>query len=71
MPHFGRNKQETTYVRQILVYFHGGYLWLKTPYAVDVELIGSITSLLHQGHDPMPYLHTNRDTTKIKEKYDL
>ena len=71
MPHFGRSKQVSTYVWQLLVCFYGGYLWIDKPYIVDVELISSITGLPHQGHDPAPYLCMNKDTMNMKEKYDL
>ena len=29
MPHFGKSMQVTTYVKQLLVYFHIGCLWLN------------------------------------------
>ena len=38
---------------------------------MDFELISSIMGLPCQGDDPTLYLHANRDTTKMKQKYDL
>ena len=45
MPHFVYSIQINTYMKQLLVYFHGGYLWLDHPYLVNVELIGRIIGL--------------------------
>ena len=46
MPHFGRSRPIGMYVKQLLVCFHGGYLWLNKPYEVIVDLISEITGLL-------------------------
>ena len=43
MPHFGRSKEVNTYVRQLLVCFHGGFMWIDKPYSINVELIALIT----------------------------
>ena len=71
MPHFDHSLQVNIYVRQILVCFHRGCLWLDQPYPVDIKLIYSITGLPKTGGDPSPYLRVNIDMTKMKHKYDL
>ena len=71
MSHFKHNLQANTYVKELLFCFHRGFLWLDRLYPVDVELISSITGLTKKGHDPASYLHQNRDTTKMKQKYKL
>ena len=38
---------------------------------MDVDLILSITGLSNVGEGPAPYLHPNKDTTKMKKKYEL
>ena len=43
MPHFGRLGLVGMYVKQLIVCFHGGYLWLDKPYEVMVDLISNIT----------------------------
>ena len=55
MPHFGHSLQVNTYVKQLLVYFHKGCLWLDQPYPLDIELISSIIGLPKKGNDPAPY----------------
>ena len=66
MLHFGQSMEVTIYVRQLLVFFHGGYMWLDRSYPVDVNLISQITGLPRQGDDPAAYLCVNMDTTKMK-----
>ena len=39
MPHFSRTTPVKMYVKQLLVCFHGGYLWLDKPYEVTVDLV--------------------------------
>ena len=75
MPHFGHTTEVNTCVKQLLVCFHGGCLWLKRNILVDVELITSITGLPLAGVDPMPFF-TRKDqdatlTNRMKEKYNL
>ena len=71
MPHFGHSLQDNTYVKQLLVYFHRGCLWLDQPYPVDVELISAITGLPKSGEDPASCLCQGMDITKMKTKYKL
>ena len=71
MPHFGHSLQANTHVKNILVCFHIDFLWLDRPYPVDVELISSITRLRKKGHERTSYLHQNRDTNKMKHKYNM
>ena len=52
MPHFGRLNEAHVCVKQLLVCFHGGTLWLTTPIPVIVDLIASITGLPKAGEDP-------------------
>ena len=45
-----------TYVRQLLVLFHGGLLWIDEVHFLYVELIASIIVLLMAVMDPALYL---------------
>ena len=45
MPHFGRSEPVGMYVKQLLVCFHGGYIWMNKPYEVMTDLISAITGL--------------------------
>ena len=74
MPHFGHSGPVGMYVKQLLVCFHGGYLWLDKPYKVTVDLILDVTGLPWKGLDPTIYLHNdgeNIDKTGMKTKYQL
>ena len=74
MPHFGRSIEVNTYVKQLLVEFHGGYMWLDKAYSVDVNLILEITGLPQVGVDPMSFLKKDKDPSMIvrdKDKYDV
>ena len=70
MPHFGHSVQVNTYMKQLLVYFHKGCLWMDQPYLVDVELISRITGLPNEGEDPVPYM-AKQDINLIKKKHKL
>ena len=65
MPHFGHSLQVNTYVKQLVVCFHRGYLWLDQPHPVNAELIVRITRLPNDGKDPLPYL-SKHNTKPIK-----
>ena len=72
MPHFGYSGPVGMYVKQLLVCFHGGYLWLNKPYEVMVDLVLDIIGLPWQGVDPSPYLHKDGeklDKNDMKNKY--
>ena len=74
MPHFGRSGPVRMYVKQLLVCFHGGYLWLNKPYEVTVDLILDITGLPQKGIDPTLYLMNEGEKTDkndMKTKYQL
>ena len=45
MPHFSRSGPVEMYVKQLLVCFHGGYLWLNKPYEVMMDLVLAIIGL--------------------------
>ena len=51
MSHFGCSAETNACVKQLLAYFHGGYLWLDTKVLVNVEFISQITSLFMKGVD--------------------
>ena len=70
MPHFGHNIQFNMSVKNLLVFFNGGFLWLDQPYLFNVELISIITGLPNKGDDPAAYL-TKQDDKPIKQKHSL
>ena len=74
MPHFGQSTKVNTSMQQLLVVFHGGYLWLDKPYSIDVNLISIITSLPQVILDPMSFLKKDKDAVmipRIKDTYDV
>ena len=74
MSHFGRSIPIKTCVKQLLVFFHGGFLWIGNPIPVDLELIALITGLPFAGMDPMPLLRKDQEASivvQMKEKYDV
>ena len=59
-------------MKQLLVSFHGGYLWLDKQ--IYLEPITIITSLPLAGIDLVLYLRKDQETmleNKMKDKYDL
>ena len=75
MPHFGLIVEVNTCVKQLLVYFHGGCLWINKKISVDVDLKAWIVGLPLTGVDPTPF-STGKDqdttlTNRMKEKYNL
>jgi hypothetical protein len=73
IPHFGRHQEVNSCVNQMLVSYHGGYLWLNRCITIYPTLINQITGLSMQGPDPHDYYP--RKTVdhalaqKIKEAY--
>ena len=70
LPHFSHSVQASTYVNQLLVCAHRGYLFLDQPNPITVELIARITGLPSGGKDLLPYLVKHK-TQDIKRKYNL
>ena len=70
IPHFGHSIQVNTYVKQLLVCVHRGYLWLDQPYPITIELIARIIGLPNDNKDPLPYL-AKHNTKPIKQKHNL
>ena len=75
MLHFGCTTEVNTCIKQLLVSFHGGFLWLDRNISTNIKLIASIKGLPLAGVDPTPFF-TGKDqdivlTNKMKEKYDL
>ena len=55
MPHFVRNIEVKMFLKQVLVYFHGGCLWLDNCIFVDVDLINSIIVFPKLVFEPVPF----------------
>ena len=75
MPHFGHLNEAHVCVKQLLVCFHGGTLWLNTSIPVTINLIASITGFPKVGEDPTQYIR-GRDTEwklakQLKEFFGL
>jgi hypothetical protein len=51
LPHFGRGKNTTACVKQLLAVRHGGDISLDKPIPITIELIAQITGLPIQGMD--------------------
>jgi hypothetical protein len=68
IPHSGRGKEVNKYVKNLIAVLHGGFLWLKEPVCIDVELIVFIIGLSSMGESPTQYLDDKRkENTLIKE----
>ena len=61
-------------MKQLLAFFHGGFLWLDRKISVDIELIASIIGLPLAVVDPAPFFagkDQDKNLTNImKQKYD-
>jgi len=55
IPHFGRHQEVNAYVKLLLSFYHGGYLWLNRHITVDTTLINQITGLSMQGPNPQDF----------------
>jgi hypothetical protein len=53
--HFGIHQEVNVCVNLLLLFFHGGYLWLDRRITVDLALIHRITRLSMQGPDPQDF----------------
>ena len=73
MPHFRRLAEVNACVKQILIFFHGGYLWLGTKILITLDLISHITGLHKVGVDPSQYFQGKDNdknlATKLRNKY--
>ena len=63
MPHFGCSIPIKTCVKRLLVFFHGGFLWLGNTISMDVELIVVIIGLPFIGMDPTPLLRMYQEVS--------
>jgi hypothetical protein len=74
LPYFNRHQEVNTCVKLLLLFYHGGYLWLDRRMTVDLTLIHMITGLSMQGPDPQKFYpgkvadHTLAQ--QIKDTYD-
>ena len=74
MSHFGQSTAINTCVKKLLIFFHGGVLWLGNPIPIDIQLISTITCLPSIGTNPSPILKKDQEVaiaTQIKKKYDV
>ena len=74
IPHFDHSIPINTSVKQLLVFFHDGFLWLGKPIPIDVELIAVIKGLPFVGMDLTPLLKKDQEATiaaSMKEKYGI
>ena len=49
---FWPDQRSGYYVKQLLVFFHVGFMWLDKPHSIDVDLILAMKGLLRLGKDP-------------------
>ena len=75
MPYFGFIEEFNVRIKQFMVCFHGGYLWIDHKILVDIKLIVSIIGIPLVDFDPTPFF-TGKDQdielkNKMKEKYEL
>jgi hypothetical protein len=74
IPYIGRHQEVNTYVKLLLLCYHGNYLWLDSHITVDPTLIYRIKGLSMQGPDSQefyPGKSTDRALAQnIKDTYD-
>ena len=74
MLHFNQSVSINVCVKQLLVSFHGGFLWINKKVSVDVELIAVVTGLPLPGIESASYFKKYQDTmleTKMKDTYNF
>ena len=75
MPHFGFSVEVNACVKQLLVWFHRGFLWIDGFISVYVELISAILGLPKVGVNPTLLFTGNQQDSSLvghmKEKYNL
>ena len=74
MLNFGQTKELDTYVKQLLIVFRAGFLWLDKPHSIDVDLISSIIGFPWPWKDPKETFQESKHLDKIwqtQEKYNL
>jgi hypothetical protein len=75
IPHFWRGKHINRCVNSLLVWVHGGILWIDRPMPVNVDLIATITGLPTNGEKPEQYLEDKNKAKsildEIKDKYGM
>jgi hypothetical protein len=73
IPHFGRHQEVNSYVKILLLCYHGGYIWLDRSITVDPTLIHLITGLSMQGSNPQQFYPRKTSyfslAQRIKEDY--
>ena len=68
MPHFRRLAEVIACVKQILAFFHGGYLWLGIEISITLDLISHITGLHKVGVDPSHYFQGKDNDKNLLSK---
>ena len=74
MSHFGHSTEVNVCVKQLLVSFHGIFIWLDQKVSMDIELIATITRLPLAVLDPTPFFSGKEKDialmNKLQDKYD-
>ena len=55
MPHFGCGEEVNAFVKNMLVYFHRGYIWLDIKVPFMIKLISQIIRFPMVGVNPLQY----------------
>jgi hypothetical protein len=66
--HFGRSIEIKTCVKMLLIFIHGGYLWLDRAVAIYIEFIVQITWFPMEGEDPLPLFTNNLNEKSLSER---
>jgi hypothetical protein len=68
IPHFVRGRDINNCIKQLVAVTHRGYLWVKEPVSIDVELIAFITGLPSRGESLAQFLDDNTKEKSLTEE---
>jgi hypothetical protein len=73
IPHFGTSTEINFFVKILLSFVHGGFLWLDRQISIDTDLITCIIGFPSKGEAPSPlFTYKKKDKAlakRMKDKY--
>jgi len=67
IPHFGRSNEINSCVKMLLMFVHGGYLWLDRRISIDIYLIVCIIGISLKWEDPSPLFFDKKNENALSE----
>jgi hypothetical protein len=68
IPHFGWTQEINACIKMILIFVHGGYMWLDREVSINKYLIVHITNISLQGEDPYLLFFDKKNEKYITER---